>query len=480
MKHWLLLALLALAGCSLEPVYDRPPPPVPPSWPAGDAYLRQSEQALPAVSYRDIFQDPRLQAVIAQALANNRDLRIAAANIAAARAQYRIARSDLVPTVDGGAGISFSDSGNSSSGNNNVSSGGVRESYSVDIGLSAFEIDLFGRVRSLSNAALQSYFAQESAARATRLSLVGEVASAYLTYAADRTLLANAEATAANAARSVEITGARYRGGIAPRLDLRQAETVLEQARSDVAEQQTAVAQDINALQLLVGGPVDAAVLPTGLEQVDGLLRELPAGLSSEILLRRPDVVQAEYDLRAANAQIGAARAALFPRISLTAVAGLASSALGGLFSGNAFSWTVAPNLSVPIFDGGASRGNLAAARAQQQLTLARYEQAIQTAFREVSDALVRRGTIDRQLAAQQRLVAAARDTFQLTDARYRGGIDNFLASLDAQRTLYSAEQSLARTRLVRALNLVDLYRTLGGDSLADLSPYPGRLERRP
>lgn len=478
-----------LAGCSMEPHYERPEAPVPPSWPVGDAYLRQSEATLPSVTYRDIFRDPKLQAIIEQALANNRDLRIAAANIASARAQYRVQRSELFPDITAGAGVRLGDSGSSGtssgtgSGNGNGSgsgsgsssgNGGISHQYSVDVGLNSWEIDLFGRIRSLSHEALERYFATEAAARATRLSLVSEVATAYLTLAADNSLLAIARATESNAAKAVQLTGARVRGGIAPRIDLRQAETILDQAQSDIAEQTTAVAQDKNALQLLVGAPLDDTLLPGSIESVDGTIGELPAGLNSSILLRRPDVVQAEYQLRAANADIGAARAAFFPTISLTAVAGFASTALASLFSGNAFNWTVSPNANVSIFDFGRNRGNLAYSRAQRDLYVAQYEQAIQTAFREVSDALARRGTIENQYAAQAHLVEASQDTFNLTTARYREGIENFLSSLDAQRTLYSAQRSLVQTRLTRADNLVDLYRTLGGDSLiADVDDSP-------
>ena len=481
-----LLAATVLAGCtSLEPKYVQPEAPIPTGWPVGDAYLRSTEAALPTVSYRDIFQDPKLQALIEQALVNNRDLRIAAANIASARAQYRIQRADRLPRVDLGADTSLSRrsaSGNSGSGtdgtgtgtNNGTSgsSGGINQSYGVDIGLSAFELDLFGRVRSLSNAALQQYFATEAAARATRLSLVGEIASAYIAFAADRSLLALARETEASARRSVEITGARLRGGIAPRTDLRQAETILYRASSDIAAQTAVVAQDRNALQLLVGAPIDDALLPASIESVEPFLRELPAGLDSRILLRRPDVVQAEFLLRSATAQIGAARAAFFPTISLTAITGLASNALGSLFSGDAFNWRVGPGLSLPIFDAGARRANLALAQAQQQLFLAQYEQAIQTAFREVSDGLARRGTIGAQAAAETSLVASARDNYVLTNARYRGGIDTFLNSLDAQRTLYAAEQSLVTARRARAENLAVLYRVLGGDALLDAGTF--------
>jgi multidrug efflux system outer membrane protein len=459
-KFPLLLAAASLAGCTtLEPKYARPEPPVPASWPVGDAYLRQSEAALPTVTYKDVFRDPKLQALIERALANNRDLRIAAANIASARAQYRVQRSDLLPHVDGGGGVSVSGGGGGQ---------GTHARYSLDLGVNNFELDLFGRIRSLSHSALDQYLATEAAARATRLSLTAEIATAYFTLASDRTLLRIAEETEANAARSVQLTGARLQGGIASRIDLRQAQTILEQAKSDVASQTSDVAQDRNALQLLVGAPIEDSLLPASIESVDSMIGEVPAGLDSAILLRRPDVVEAEYQLIAANARIGAARAAFFPRISLTGLLGLASSALTSLFSGGAFSWSAGANASLPIFDAGANKGNLAYAKAQRELFLARYEQTIQTAFREVSDALARRGTMAAQFAAQTRLVADAEDNYRLTEARYREGIENFLATLVAQRTLYSAQQSLTRTRLERATNLADLYRTLGGDALID------------
>ncbi len=474
------LAAAALAGCSLEPPYVQPAPAVPQSWPAGDAYLRQSEAALPTLSYRDVFRDPRLQAIIDRALANNQDVRIAIANVQIARGQYRAQRSELFPQVGASTRATVSDangtqgsvdtgSGTAATGSN----GGTRTVYNAELGLSSFEIDLFGRVRSLSKAALQDYLGSEAGVRAARLTLVSEVASAYLSLATDRSLLAIAADTETSASRSVELTRARLTGGVAPRTDLRQAETVLDQARSDNAEQITAVAQDRNALELLVGAPVADAELPAAIEQVDGLLGEVPAGLDSRILLRRPDVVQAEYRLRAANARIGAARAAFFPAISLTALAGFASTALSSLFTGGAFTWSVAPSATLPIFDGGLNAGNLTTARGNRALALAQYQQAIQSAFRDVADALARRGTIDRQFAAQAELEAAARDSYQLAEARYREGIDPFLSSLDAQRTLYSARRSLAQTRFTRADNLVTLYRSIGGDMLIDTLPPP-------
>lgn len=474
MSRWSVVALVALAGCSLEPKYVQPAPAVPPGWPAGDAYLRQTEATLPTVSYRDIFQDPRLQAIVARALASNQDIAVAVANVAAARAQSRIQRANLFPEIGTDGGVSMSRINTARQGGA-FGGGSTRTVYSAEVALSAFEIDLFGRLRNLSKAAFQEYLGSEAGLRAARLTLVGEVASAYLTLAADRSLLAVAADTEANALRSVELTRARRDGGIAPRSDLRQAETVLAQARSDRADLITAVAQDRNAIELLVGGPVSDAELPDSIESVDGLLGELPAGLDSRILLRRPDVVQAEYQLRAENARIGAARAAFFPTISLTGAIGFASTALSSLFDGDAFTWSVAPGAALPIFDGGTRRGSLALARATREAALAQYQRSIQAAFREVADALARRGTIDRQFAAQTELEAAARDNYMLAEARYREGIEPFLTTLDAQRTLYGARRSLTATRLVRADNLVALYRALGGDMLTDALPVGSR-----
>ncbi|WP_010163172.1 efflux transporter outer membrane subunit [Sphingomonas sp. PAMC 26617] len=499
------VSLAALSACSMAPKYVRPELPVPQGWPTGDAYLRQSEATLPSVTYRDIFRDPRLQAIIAQALVNNRDLRIAAANIESARAQYRIQRAELLPEVAASANFQRRDNGTGgvvTNTNNGVGSGtgtgtggtdtgtgvgtgtgtntggavatttssGARSSFSANVGITSFEIDLFGRIRSLTTAAQARYFGTEATARATRLTLVGDIATAWLTYASDVSLLRIARETAAIAQTSVNLTRSRLNGGIAPRTDLAQAQIVLQTAQSDLAAQTTLVAQDANALQLLVGAPVDPALLPRSIEEAAPTVAELPAGLNSAVLFRRPDVVQAEYELRATNAEIGAARAALFPRISLTALAGLASTSLTGLFSGGAFNYSVSPNASYSIFSAGAARAGVAQTRAQRDAALATYEKTIQTAFSEVADGLARRGTIDRQLAAQVALSAAATDNYRLSDARYRGGIDTFLQSLDAQRSLYSAQRTLVSTRLTGAANLVTLYRVLGGDSLLDVA----------
>ena len=495
-----LLGLAALAGCSLDPHYVRPDLPVPPSWPIGDSYLRQTEAALPSVNYRDVFRDPRLQAIIGQALANNRDLRVALANIVAARAQYRIQRAELFPEVDatarytrsgygnGTATAASSDTGTGTTGTGTTGTGttgtgatgtstgastlGTVSStgnlFSLGLASTAFEIDLFGRVRSLSRAAQDRYFAQEAAARATRLTLVAEIATGWLQYAADRSLLTIAQQTVQSAGKTVQLTQARLTGGIAPRSDLTQAITVLATAQSDFANQTTLVAQDVNALQLLVGSPVDPALLPHDLDEASPTIVPLPAGVNSSVLLRRPDVVEAEYTLRATNAQIGAARAQLFPTVSITSIAGFASTAFSSLFTAGAFSYSAAPSITYPIFQAGAARAGVTYSKAERDVALATYEHTIQTAFREVGDALARRGTIADQVAAQKRNLAAAAETLTLESARYRGGIDTFLNTLIAQRTLYTTQQTFVETQLTAANNLVTLYQVLGGDSTLD------------
>lgn len=466
-KRVFAASLLMLGGCSMVPRYVRPAAPVPATLPA-----TSTEAAPPTLSYSDIFRDPHLQRLIEQALANNRDLRIAAANIAAARAQYRIVAAAELPTVGTSTNVTFSDSG---TGRTNIGgtpvSGGARTNYSVNAAVSSFEVDLFGRLRAQSEAEQNRYFATEAGARATRLTLIGDIATTWLQYAADKSLLRIAEDTAANARRSVDLTRARLDGGIAARTDLAQAQTVLATAESDLAQQQTALAQDVNALTLLVGTEVEAALLPDTIDSAAPSVAELPSGLDSAILLRRPDVVQSEYQLRAANAQIGVARAALFPRISLTTVAGLASNGLSRLFTTNAFNYSAAPSISYPLFSGGAGKAAVRQARAQFDAAVAGYERTIQVAFREVADALARRATIAAQTRAQEQLVAASADNFRLSDARYRGGVDSFLQNLDAQRSLYGARRSLVATQLTAATNLVTLYRTLGGDTLIDATP---------
>jgi len=457
----LLLTLTALGGCSMAPKYERAALPVPQAWPAGDAYLKQSEAALPSYSYRDVFPDPRLQAVIGQALANNQDVQLAIANIAAARSRYRVQRAELFPQLDGGTGYRRSDNGNA---NSNGAVGGEREQFSVDASVTAYELDLFGRLRSLSDAERNRYYASEAAARATRLTLVADVADAWLAHAADSSLLAVARQTADAARESMRLTDRRRQGGVAPRSDVRQAEIVLRTAEADIADLTTAVAQDLNALQLLVGAPVDPAHLSTSIDDAGTRLVEVPAGLDSTILLRRPDVIDAEFQLKAANAEIGAARAALFPRITLTGLLGFASDALGSLFDNGSFAWQAGGDATYSIFSGGAGRGNLALAKAQRDAALATYRKAVQSAFADVANTLARRGTIDAQLKASAAGREAAADNSRLATLRYRGGIESYIEELTARQALYSAERSLIQTRLLRASNLVALYRSLGGD----------------
>ena len=447
---------LTLAGCSLAPDYARPAAPVPASWPAGDAYLAQAEAALPEVSHRDVFRDPRLQALIAEALANNRDLRVAAANLAAARARVGVVRSAQFPEVGVGASASYQGR-----------DGADSESYALQVGVASFELDLFGRLANATAAEQDRALATEAATRTVRLGLVADLANAWATYAADRDLLAIAAETAANARHAVELTEARRAGGIAPRTDVRQAEQVLATAEGDLAALTAAVAQDENLIRLLLGGPVDPSLLPAGLDEVFASVAPLPAGTDSAVLLRRPAIVEAEFLLRAANADIGVARAELFPRISLTGLAGLASDTLGSLLSGNAFPTTIAGDLAYTIFDAGGRRANVAVSEAQRDAALAAYERAIQIAFREVADALAVQGTIGEELRAARANSEAAADAASLTEARYRGGVDSFLANLVAQRSLYTARQRETAVVLAGVRNRIDLYRALGADAEA-------------
>ena len=456
-----ILCLAALSACTMAPKYTAPELPVPPGWPAGDAYLKQSEAALPSYSYRDVFADPRLRAVLDQALTNNEDVKAAFANIESARAQYRIQRAELLPQLVAGSTYRRSDSG----------SGPAANQFNADVSVSGYELDVFGRIRSLTGAARERYLGSEAAARGVRLTLVSDVAEAWIAYGLDSSLLQIAQRTAEAARESVRLTQRRLDGGVAPRSDLRQAQIVLETAQADVANQTTLVAQDLNALQLLVGAPVDPANLPATVEDAGANLREVPAGLDSTILLRRPDVIEAEYQLKAANAEIGAARAALFPRITLTGLLGFASNALGSLFDHGNFLWSGGGDASWSLFNAGAARAGVAQSKAQRDAALAAYRKAIESAFADVADTLARRGTIDAQLTATRAGREAAADNLHLAQLRYRGGVDSYLGELTARQALYSAERTLANTQRLRASNLVALYRSLGGDPLADAPP---------
>lgn len=487
-----LLALLATGCMSFQPKNLQPSPAIPQSWPIGDPYLVQAEEGLPTLSYKQVFQDARLQTLIAEAIANNRDLRVAASNIAAAREQYLIQRANQFPQLNASGGVTLSGnrfsggsggagtgtgSGGGANGNGSgggsagASSSGVRANYNLGVSVPNFELDLFGRLRSLTDVQLQHYFASEAGARSTRLTLVGSIATAWLQHAADASLLRISEATAASAEKSVRLTRIRLEGGVAPRTDLDQAEQILDTAEADLARQRTAVAQDVNALQLLVGAPVQPSLLSNSIDDAFGKIAPVPAGLDSYVLLRRPDVVQAEYELWSTNGQIGAARAALFPRITLTGLLGFASSALLKLFTGGSFGWSAGANASYTIFQAGAGHANVRLSEAQRDAALATYQRTVQTAFREVADALARRGTMNDEIAARQRQQAETADTYLLTEARYREGIDPFLNVLDAQRSYYAAQQTLVSTKLTAAENIVDTYQAIGGDALLEGTP---------
>ena len=469
MRTLLSLAVAtALAGCSLAPTYERPQAPVDAAYPSGSAYGAPGQAAAGApaadVGWRDFFGDPLLQELLALSLANNRDLRVAALNVEAARAQYRIQRADLAPSVGvGGTGsVQRTPADLNPSGQ-----AGISRSYQVGASLSTWELDLFGRIRSLSEQALQLYLAQDETRLATQLTLVAETANAYLTLRADQELLALTRQTLAAQQESYKLTRQSYDLGVATELDLSQAEISLRTAERNLSQYTRMAAQDRNALVLLVGQPLPAGIgaqLDQAVALPDGVvLADLPAGLPSDLLARRPDIRAAEHQLQAANASIGAARAAFFPRISLTGSAGTASASLGGLFDAGSGAWSFAPQISVPIFAGGALRASLDLAKIQKDIGIARYEQAIQSGFREVSDALAGRGTLQEQIRSQELLVQANQRAYDLSQQRYQQGIDNYLSVLDSQRSLYTAQQTLVETRLARLSNLIQLYKALGG-----------------
>ncbi len=467
----LLLALAAstaLSACNLAPKYARPEPAVPAALPQGGVYPAAATDApdISKIGWRDFFVDDRLRRVIQLGLDNNQDLRLAAANVLQAQAQYRAQRADLFPAIGvSGTGTYTNTAQFAASAGGALGGGGVQDvqNFSVSGGITSFELDLFGRVRNLSRAAQEQYFASTEAQRATRVSLIGEIASAWLTLASDREQLAIAQNTLQAFQQSLELTRAQFRIGTASELESRQAETNYESARNDVATAQTRIAQDINALQLLTGAPVAAELLPETLGDAKATIDALPGNVPSEVLLRRPDVLQAEHQLIAQNANIGAARAAFFPSLSLTATAGSIASTIGKLFGSGTDTYAVSPTASLSIFNFGKNQANLAYSRASRDAAVATYQRTIQTAFREVADALAQRGTIDEQLRAQSARANAAEVAARLSDARYRAGVDSFLTALDSQRSAYAAEQQLVTTRLTRATNLVTLYRTLGG-----------------
>ncbi|MEI9970836.1 MAG: efflux transporter outer membrane subunit [Ignavibacteriota bacterium] len=462
----LLSMLLCLCGCTLSPKYSQPKLPVPPTWPGGANSNDQPDVGTPGapnMKWADFFTDGNLRQVIEVALANNRDLRVAALNVEKVQALYRIQRAEQFPTVNASvSGDLYRLPRTATIGGFSVPQATTVQQYTVNVGAASWELDLFGRVRSLKSQALEQYLATEQARTASQISLVAEVASAYLTMGADRDSLRLAQATLDAQQASYELIRRSREVGIANDLDLREAQTQVETARVDIARFTGHLELDENALDLLAGASVSASLLPGGLGP-DEALKDIGAGLPSTVLLQRPDILSAEHQLKGAYANIGTARAAYFPRIALTGGAGFTSGDLTNLFKGASGTWSFAPEIDVPIFDAGTRKANLRAAEVDRDAAIAEYEKAIQTAFREVSDSLSQRTWLMQQQTAQQALVRALEETYRLADARYKAGIDSYLTVLVAQRSLYAGQQGLLNLREARLRNLVTLYKVLGG-----------------
>ncbi len=460
-KHslWVLTIGLVMGGCTMVPKYERPAAPVSGSWPIGAAQGAMTNVSTADIAWREFFDDLRLQQLIALALENNRDLRIAALHVEQARAQYRIQRAELFPGVQGEASMVRQ----KNSGTVSVFNGGtVMTTYSLDVG-AAFEVDIFGRVRSLKQEALEKYLATEEARKSVQIALVSQVATEYLTQLRLLEAKAIANKTLKLVQSSYNLIKRRFEVGAASELELRTAEGQIESVRVNAASFLQMLAESENALVFLVGEPLPND-LPTAKPFAQQhLLGDLPVGIPSEILQRRPDILAAEHTLKAANADIGAARAAFFPRILLTGSAGAASAKLTDLFAGPSGTWSFSPQITVPIFDVGSTRAKLDASKVGKRIEIANYEKAIQTAFREVADALAVRSILDEKLKAQERLLGALQKRFELTDARYRQGVDSYVEVLLAQQDLYAAQQNLLQFQAARLLNVVALYRALGG-----------------
>lgn len=452
---WMATALLA--GCSMTPAYVRPEMPVAPQWPTTtDGAQAAHANTAANVVWQDFIDDVRLRELVTLALQNNRDLRAALANLEQARAQYQIRKADQLPTIQ--AGVTGSRQPKTDG------SGDISSAYSAGLSLASWEIDFFGRIASLKDAALAQFLATQEARNAVQTSLVASVSSTWLSLQTNNELLALTQRTLLTREESLRLVRLRFEQGVASALDLRQAESLLASARATLAQQQRLRALDVNALTQLVGQTLPDAVLELHVgTEAHSALREVPVGLPSDLLQNRPDIRQAEQQLVAAHANIGAARAAFFPRIALTASAGTASSALSGLFQSGSWGWTLAPQAMLPIFDSGRNQANLEAAQASRDLALAQYEKAIQTAFREVADALAGYATLGPQLQAQQEQVQAETERFRLADLRYRNGVASHLEVLDAQRTLFASQQALAQTQLAQRQNQIALYKAVGG-----------------
>lgn len=457
MKPTLRLTALAaasavLAGCSLIPTFERPAAPVPASFAAAPAAPASAKAAVD-LAWKDFFQDPRLQRLIETALQNNRDLRVAVLSIEQTRAQLRIRQADQLPTVN--AGITGS--------RGPVASGAITSSYTAGLSVTAYELDFFGRVRALSEAAQAQLLASEEARKTVQMSLIASVANTYLGLLADDALLRTTRDTLATRQESLRLTQLKYDNDAASKVDLSVAQSLLEAAKVSLAQLTRQRAQDENALVLLLGQQLPAD-LPAGRAlDAQGLVADLPAGVPSELLVRRPDIRQAEHALVAMNANIGAARAAFFPKITLTASAGVASTDLEQLFNNGTSAWSFVPQLLVPLFDAGRNQANLQTAKVNREIAIAQYEKAIQTGFREVADALAGRATLGEQLQAQSAQLQAEQTRMGLTDLRFRSGAASSFDVLDAQRSLFSAQQAMVQVQLVQQQNLVNLYKVLGG-----------------
>ena len=490
LKHSLIAAAVALfaAGCTMAPKYERPAAPVDQTFPTGGIYDKQPDatssaapsgtaQAKPAVDigWRDFFVDARLQEIVAIALKNNRDLRVSMLNVAAARSQYQITRAELLPTLDAVGSQTKSRTPKDLS----LFGQTISNQYSVGVNAS-WEIDFFGRIQSLKDQALEQYFALAETRKAAEISLVSQVADQYLTMLSDDDQLTVTRNTLKTAQESYRITKLQFDNGVGTELDVTQSEGILQQAASNLQSQLRLRAQAENALVLLIGEPLPAD-LPSGLPlDSQNLLADIPAGLPSDLLVRRPDIASAEHSLLAANANIGAARAAFFPKISLTGSFGTLAPSLGTLFKPGSAAWSFAPQISIPIFEGGTNLANLDLAQIQKRIDIANYEKAIQTAFREVADGLAARGTYDEQIKALERFVKSQARGLELSDMRYRNGVDNYLSVLTAQTNLYTAQQLLITARLNRVTNLVDLYRELGGGWIEHAGDQPRPSDAMP
>jgi NodT family efflux transporter outer membrane factor (OMF) lipoprotein len=448
-------AAALLAGCSFIPTYERPAAPVAAAFPQASS---DAGTAAAALAWTDFLPDARLRALVDIALQNNRDLRVAVLNVEQTRALLGVQRADRWPSVNGIAAASRAPN----------STGVQTTTYTLGVSVAAFELDLFGRVKSLSEAALARYLASDEGRRAAQVSLIAAVASADLALRADDELLEVTQRTLASREEGQKLIRVRFEGGVSAEPELRSGESLVAAARASLIALQRQRGLDLNALVLLLGQPLPEALpVATGLN--DLRFADLPAGLPSEVLLQRPDVRQAEQTLIAANANIGAARAAFFPRITLTGSAGFASTQLSGLFDNTA--WTFAPQLLQPLFDAGRNRDNLAATRAAHDIAVAQYEKAIQVAFREVADALAGRATLGEQLAAQHAQADAEARRLELAELLYRGGVATQLDRLDAERATLAARQAVVQLQLARLQNAVQLYRVLGGGAPAAEKP---------